>query len=174
MKKLLVTVSFFLFLAVSVYPQSPAPSYIAKPRLSAGAEFAVPSGSYGNLFSIGFGGSAKFEVPVTRELYLSGTAGFTTFYLKENGTAPNINKSYVPLKGGVKYYLAPFFYGEGELGISIGTIRNAGSALLWSPGIGVSLPLTDDSYLDAGIRYERWARPGGNINQTGIRVSYKF
>lgn len=150
------------------------PRYLAKPRLSVGPEIAVPSGSYGDLFSIGFGGSGKFEIPVIEQLYLSIAAGYTTFYLKENGIASNVNKSYVPLKGGVKYYLSPMFYTEGELGLSIGTIKNAGSALLLAPGLGVSLPFWTDSYLDAGIRYERWARVGGNVNQAGIRVAFKF
>ncbi len=161
-----------LFFALFLHAQER--SYLPKPRLSAGPEIAFPAGSFGDLFSIGFGGSLKVEVPVTREFYLTATAGYKTFYLKEGSKDLKINKGYVPLKAGGKYYLSPLLYAEGEVGVSIGTNKNAGSALAWAPGVGVSLPFTKDGYIDAGLRYERWARDGGNIEQVGVRIAYKF
>ncbi|MXV13699.1 outer membrane beta-barrel protein [Hufsiella ginkgonis] len=173
MKRFLIILLLPVFSA-QVFAQVVIPPYTTKPRLGVGAEFGIPSGSFGNVFTIGFGGSGKFEVPITREFYATATAGFTTFYLKEDMKPLTINKSYVPLKVGGKYYFGNYFFGEGELGLSIGTNKNAGSAFVWAPGAGISFPVTKDGYIDAGVRYERWARDGGNINQAGFRIAYKF
>lgn len=166
----------FLFAAVSAASAQHMgiPPYTAKPRLSVGAEFTLPTGDFGKVFTIGFGGSGKVEIPLTRYLYGTATAGFITYYLKPEVKDLSINKSYIPLKAGAKYYFGGYFYGEGELGASIGANKNAGTSFAWAPGAGVSFPITKDGYLDAGIRYEKWARQGGDINQVGFRVAYKF
>ncbi|TZF82178.1 hypothetical protein FW774_15925 [Pedobacter sp. BS3] len=162
-----------LFFSTAVWAQK-QPEYIAKPRFNIGAEFGLPTtGSYAELFTIGFGGSGKLEVPVTKTFYATATAGFITYYLKE-GVSPTYNRSYIPLKAGGKYYFNPMIYAEGELGISIGMQRKAGSAFVWAPGVGTSFSIAKDGYLDAGIRYEGWERNGGNLDQFALRVAYKF
>lgn len=161
--------------ALAATAQDKKDEYIAKPRLGVGAELSFPSGiGFGERFSTGFGGSGKFEVPFTDDLYGTVTAGFMEFFLKEKYKDLTFNKTYVPLKAGAKYYVRHLFFAEAELGASVGTNKGAGTAFVWSGGGGVSLRVAKDSYLDSGLRYEKWARDGGNISQLGLRVAYKF
>jgi hypothetical protein len=110
-------------------------------------------------------------------LYASAAGGFISFYAKNrlNGVKINRdNKSYVPLKAGAKYYLGRSFYAEGEVGASVGIQEGSGVAFAWAPGFGFVFPITGKSGIDAGVRYERWNKSGGNLNQTGIHVAYQF
>lgn len=172
MKKILLTGLLFL-VSVAVFAQ-PKP---VRPMVNIGAELAFPTrtGSFGEEFSIGIGGSGKFEVPFTSALYGTATAGFISFYRKKglNGTRED-NKSYIPLKAGAKYYFNNLLFGEAEIGASVGVQKNAGTAFVWAPGIGFLLPVKGRHAITAGIRYEKWAREGGNINQIGVRVGYQF
>lgn len=176
MKKSIFLCTCIFALAIGAVGQEKKKSdYIAKPRLSVGAELTFPTETgFGERFSTGFGGSAKFEVPVTEQFYGTLSAGFLEFFLKEKYQNLTFNKTYVPLKAGAKYYLQHSLYGEAEVGASVGTNKGAGTAFAWASGLGVSLPILKDHYIDAGARYEKWARDGGNINQWGFRAAYKF
>lgn len=174
MKRKLLLSGLFVVLAAGISFAQPRP---VRPMFSIGAEFAFPdkAGSFGNEFSMGFGGSGKFEVPFTASLYGTANAGFVSFYRKKNlnGTRGS-NKSYVPLKAGLKYYFNRSLFVSGEVGASIGIQKNAGVAFAWAPEAGFMIPLTERHAVSVGLRYERWARIGGNINQTGLRVAYQF
>ncbi|WP_423147670.1 hypothetical protein [Rubrolithibacter danxiaensis] len=152
--------------------------YPVRPKINIGAEFGIPRRSgFGEYFNFGFGGSGKLEVPFTAALYGTASAGFISYYSKRTLIGSNEklnNKSYIPLKLGVRYYLSKAFYGAGELGASVGVQRNSGSSMIWAPGVGFLFPLSERGALDAGVRYERWVRDGGNIDQVGIRVAYQF
>ncbi len=175
MKSCIFSALLIIGAAFNASSQEKPDPYIAKPRLSIGAEFALPTNTgFGELFSTGFGSSAKFEVPLTNYLYATATAGFTEFFLKNKYKNLTFNKTYVPLKAGGKYYFEHTFYAEGELGASIGTNSGAGTAFVWSAGGGVSFPITKDGFLDTGLRVEKWARDEGNITQAGFRIAYKF
>ncbi|MXV52934.1 hypothetical protein GS399_18335 [Pedobacter sp. HMF7647] len=175
MKRFLISLVFSLSL-VSVFAQSTPRPYLPKPRFSLGPEFGFPTDhEFADLFRFGFGGSGALEIPVTRKFYLEGVAGFITYYLKSSSyDESDINKSYIPLKAGGKYYIKNYLYAEGTFGVSIGTQKNAGVALVYSPGAGVSIPVTKDGYLDIGGRFEVWDRDGGNLNQFAIKAAYKF
>ena len=129
------------------------------------------------MFKVGFGGSGKFEIPITSSFYGTATAGFISFYTKNRDAGGNINnsnKSYIPVKAGGKYYLSPLLYTEVELGVSFGIQEDSGNSFAWAPGFGIAYPITRKSAIDAGIRYEKWSRNGSNLNQIGIRVAYQF
>ncbi len=149
-------------------------------KFSVGLELGAPTGVAKNLYSVGLGGSGKIEIPATREFFITATAGYTSFYLKNDvknalrpyglSTAP---AGFVPLKVGGKYYFSPVFYAEGEIGASIGTNKGSGTAFAYAPGIGVSIPLIGRNAIDVGLRYESWSQ-NGNFDQFGLRVAYKF
>ena len=162
-------------LITNAQDKTPSPVH---PRVSLGAEFAVPVGKqYSDSFTIGFGGSGKLDVPITSALYATASAGFVSFYSKDKnaGVALDLNnKSYIPLKAGAKYYMSPIFYAQGEVGASVGIQKNSGTSLIWAPGLGASFPITKRGFFNSDIRFEGWMREGGNLNHLALRVGYQF
>jgi len=172
---LIVTAILLLNGSFSTSAQSfPEP---VRPRISIGPDIAIPSGSYGNRFSIGLGASAKLEAPITTRLYAALTAGYTSLISKNKLHGVTIStgdRSYVPIKAGAKYYFGQSFYAEGQLGVSVGVQKYAGTSFAWSPGLGFLIPLSEKHAIDFSIRSEKWEREGGDINQGGIRIAYQF
>jgi len=162
---------------------------VMSPNFSVGLEVAAPVGDAKNLYNLGFGGSGKIEIPATKFFFITVTAGYTSFYLKDNiKNALNAfgikakPAGYIPLKAGGKYYVSPAFYVEGEIGASIGvqqspvgynTLSGHGTAFAYAPGVGVSIPLLGKSAIDAGVRYEGWSQ-NGRLDQLALRLAYKF
>lgn len=170
-----IIISIFIFSAYPVSAQDyPDP---IRPRVSIGPDIGFPSGSYGNLFSIGLGGSAKIEAPITKHLYAAVSAGYTEFISKNRINGEKVvrsNRSYIPLKAGAKYYFGQSVYVEGQLGVSVGAQKYAGTSFAWSPGLGLILSLSEKHAIDISIRSEKWEREGGDINQGGLRIAYQF
>lgn len=155
--------------------KTPSP---VRPHVSLGAEFAFPvDKEFSNMFTVGFGGSGRLDIPVTAALYATASAGFISFYAKDrvNGTLLDMNnKSYVPLKAGAKYYLSPIIYAQGEVGASIGVQKSSGASLILAPAIGAIFPITKKGFLNADIRFENWNRDMGNLNHFALRAAYQF
>lgn len=159
----------FTFLVVSIsraQDRSPV-------AISAGFELGLPSQS---IYSVGLGGSLKIEVPLSGKFAVTATGGITSMTYKSAFVA-NFNThgsdTFVPLKGGVKYYLGPNFYAEGELGAAIETEHEKRSLFAYSIGPGFLLPLGNGKTgIDFSFRYESWSQH--DLRQTGIRVAYKF
>ncbi len=173
----LLVVLIISLLAFTAKGQKNAPSPV-RPRISLGAEFAIPTDrEFSKMFTIGFGGSGKLDVPITSALYATASAGFISFYTKDKYAGDPVdlnNKSYIPLKAGAKYYVSPLLYAQAEAGASVGVQKNSGTALIVSPGFGASLPITKTGFFNADIRYESWMRDGGNLNNFSLRVAYQF
>lgn len=138
---------------------------------SAGFELAAPSGS---AYNIGFGASAKLEIPIVSPLSLTVTGGFTTLFYKSNilqSSGTPGAAGFLPLKAGVKYYASQNFYFEGEAGTAIETNYSKQSSFAFSLGPGFIIPVNDKQGVDIGLRYENWSN---QLRQTGIRVAYRF
>ncbi|MBS7564412.1 hypothetical protein KHS38_08330 [Mucilaginibacter sp. Bleaf8] len=154
--------------------------YSSGPKLSIGLDFGVPTGSLADGYSIGFGGNGKVEIPVAPAFNFTLTAGYISYYYKDEIKqlakyfGEDTYTGFVPLKAGGKYYFSPNFYGEGELGALIGTNNNAGTSFVYSPGIGVSFPVTNKNDIDFGVRYEGWSQDGSTASQVAFRIAYKF
>jgi opacity protein-like surface antigen len=169
--------SIIVFLSIANFAVGQNHPMPVRPKASIGAEIAIPTGIFADLFSVGVGGSGKLEIPITAAFYGTATAGFTSFYKRNSSFGSSINddnRSYVPLKLGGKYYLSEFIYSEVELGVSIGIQEDSGNSFAWGPGLGIAYPINDKSAVDVGLRYEKWSRHGTNLNQLGIRVAYQF
>lgn len=168
--------------AATVFTNASAQKRTVKksPLFSVGLELGLPTGDYRNFYNVGFGGSGKIEIPATKNLYITATAGYTSFYLKDSyrnllrtiglSTTPY---GYVPLKAGGKYYFSPAFYAEGEIGAAIGINHGSSSYFAYAPGIGTSIPLTGKNAIDIGFRFEGWSQ-NNDFNQFGLRAAYKF
>jgi len=139
---------------------------------SIGAELNIPQQSR---YTIGYGASAKFELPVINAFSLTLTGGLHQFHIKSifDGASTG-NDTFIPLKAGVKYYFDPRFYTEGELG----TVIDHNDAIdqnrfTYSIGTGFLLPLNNSkNMVDVGLRYEQWSQ--NRLQQFGIRVAYRF
>ncbi|WP_069658177.1 outer membrane beta-barrel protein [Arcticibacter eurypsychrophilus] len=168
--KRLIAVLLFGFLVSQAQAQdihkTPFP---VRPRVNVDLEISLPGGDYGDLFGVGFGGSGGLDIPITRALYATGSAGVMSFYRKNSST-----RTYIPMKAGAKYYLSRMLYAQTEIGTSVGIQQGAGVTFIFAPGVGISYPITKRSSINGGLRFESWSREGGNINQLGIKVGYQF
>jgi hypothetical protein len=159
---------FFILCSFKLHAQTRTPTTAA---FSAGFELAVPSNG---LYTIGVGASGKFEVPIVTPLSLTLTGGITTLYYKSNLFASSRTPGaagFIPLKAGLKYYLAKNFYAEGEAGTAIETNYGKQSSFAFSLGPGFIVPVNDKQGVDISFRYESWAN---QLRQTGIRFTYRF
>lgn len=167
MKKFLPLLFLFFYVAAHSQTQtSPQKAF------SIGLDLAIPTNS---IYSIGFGGSGKAEVPIAGAASLTFTAGYTSLYFKSSllGSAQSQQPSgFVPLKAGVKYYLSEGFYIEGEAGTSIETNYTKNKLFAFAVAPGFLLPINKNSAVDLGFRYENWGN--GRVRQTGIRAAYRI
>ena len=152
--------------------------------LSIGPEVSFPSGNSSNRSSIGAGGFLKAELGISDQFALTAQGSVVSFFGKRFFGTTMPTKSYVPVKGGFKYYPSEGFYLEGQLGASIPLGDNEQTAFLWSPGIGTHLNTRNSNRkIDIGIRYEGWtsarSTPSSGISNTSfnfiaLRVGYLF
>jgi hypothetical protein len=176
MKKVILSV---LTIAALNYSAS-AQSNNGNNKLSIGAELAIPTGNLSLIQSLGYGGSIQGEFVVAKSLALTGSAGYLTFAykkeikagLKEAGIELD-NQAGIPVKAGAKYYFGKLFYGAAELGASFSTSKDAGTAFVYAPTVGINLPISDKNNLDLGVRYESWSYEGAS-SFIGIRAAYAF
>lgn len=181
MKKLLLTFAIVAVAAVASFAQNSV-STGSKNKLGIGLEFGLPMGDAGDAYSIGFGGAGKFEAGVSKSFGITVTAGYTSFYYKKDikdalealgaDTKP---VGFIPVKAGGKYYFGASqnLYAEAEVGAAIGTQKGSETSFIYSPGVGISFPVSNKSAFDAGVRYESWMNDG-SFNQIGVRIAYKF
>jgi hypothetical protein len=141
--------------------------------ISAGFELGLPAQS---IYSVALGGSLKVEVPVAHKFSLTATGGITSLDYKsgaEHALGTPGSDTFIPLKGGVKYYAAPGFYLEGELGTAIETAHYKQDLFAYSIGPGFVIPVNHGkSGVDIGFRYESWSK--SVLRETGLRVAYRF
>lgn len=147
---------------------------------SVGLELGIPTGDFASFNTVGFGGSGKIEIPATQKFYITATAGYTSFYLKDSyrnllrtiglSTTPD---GYIPLKVGGKYYFNHALYAEGEIGASFGTNDRTSNYFAYAPGVGTSIPIIGKNAIDIGLRFEGWVQ-NHDFNQFALRAAYKF
>lgn len=183
MKKLFILTALtglFAFTTASAQVKDPA---MSGAKLGIGADFAFPTGNTGDIYKLGYGGSLEFQTPIAERLNFTATAGYLTFTGKEYNIAGLDFKardySAVPVKVGIKYFLAENFYAGGQVGASFGTSDGAGTAFAYTPGIGFEFPVADNGSIDLGARYEGWSGKDDNQfvpvkNFVGLRLAYNF
>ncbi|MCJ8211518.1 hypothetical protein MUY27_17495 [Mucilaginibacter sp. RS28] len=144
-------------------------------RFGVGVEPGIPTGDMRNFSHFALGGNVRLQKDLSGSVSLMGTVGYTNFFARDYGIANYDPKDYgiVPLKAGVKAYVAPHLYFSGEAGAGFETSGSDKSTkLILSPGIGYSM---SGSGLDVGLRYDNFS--GGNsINygQVALRIAYGF
>jgi opacity protein-like surface antigen len=146
-----------------------------KTRFSVGLEAGIPVGDAGDAYKLIIGGSAKVEVPVATSFFATGSAGYINFSPKKEYKDLGLeSEGFIPVKAGGKYFFTPNVYGAGELGVVFGTGDEGGTAFAWTPGVGISYPVSDKNDIDFDVRYEGWSDDGASINQIAFRIALKF
>ncbi|MDB4919964.1 MAG: hypothetical protein JWQ54_1947 [Mucilaginibacter sp.] len=143
-----------------------------KKAISLGAELGIPNAS---VYSIGVGISGKAEFPVSSKVAITATAAYSAFFYKSNlfnNSKTLTSARFIPLKAGVKYYLNPGVYFEGELGTAIETNYLKQDLFAFSLGPGFIIPIKGKYGIDFGLRYEKWSNH--QVQQTAIRFAHRF
>ena len=142
------------------------------PKLGIGVDFAFPMGDFGDVYNFGVGGSLLYQHPVASNLNITGSAGYLSFKAKDEfggGTSGSI-----PVKAGLRYFLAENFFVNGELGAAFSTEDNGSTAFAYSPGIGIEFPVSNGGAIELGARYEGWSANSNTSSFIGLRLAYNF
>lgn len=172
MKKLFLSLALVAGLGLAANAQNKKDPAMGGSKLGVGADFAFPMGDFGDVMDFGFGGSLNFQAPIANKLNFVGEAGYLSFKSKEI-LGQTFSTGTVPLKAGVRYFLAENFYAQGQLGAAISTETNGKTAFLYAPSLGVEFPVADKMAVDFGARYEGWSN-NGTSSFIGLRAALNF
>ncbi|KIO77334.1 hypothetical protein TH53_10015 [Pedobacter lusitanus] len=165
----------FAFSNVSAQKKDPA---MSGQKLGIGVDFGLPTGNFNNAYKLGVGGSLLFQTPVAHNLNFTASAGYLSFSgksisLGSLGTYKAPNFAAIPVKAGLRYFLAENVFVGGELGAAFGTSTGAGTSFIYTPNLGVEFPVADKSTIELGARYESWSKDGA-ARFVGFRLAYNF
>jgi hypothetical protein len=169
--------------------------------LSIGPEFSIPLntttynyGSTRDYYQDGIGGNIKVELPITSTLHFTGSAGFIDYpselkFLATPDVAPGPNGidyssngglppyQFIPIKAGLQYYYAKYFYVDAEAGGAIKTNNESLSSFIYDGGLGAIIPVDKHSDISLDVKYGRGIKivyyPSA-MSQISIGVAYKY
>ena len=181
-------VAVFFASNVSAQTTTPANAW----RFGIGAEGLLPTGGQlKNISNIGLGGTARLQYGINNNVALTLTSGYYNFFGKENtatytnGTSVTrvtnkaVDFGMVPVKAGIKAYIANGFYIAGEAGAGFetkdayrgvtGDYNGKATKLILAPGLGYSFKTWD-----IGARYENYSGNNNNYGAASLRIAYGF
>src|ERR1700744_2770713 len=164
---------------------------------SIGVDAGLPLGNFKNGYNWSIGGSLQADIPVvSNQLFVTVNAGYDNFFGKNDaititspegtvtGTASAPNIQLLPVKAGLKFFVIPNLYIQGDAGVAFALNKsNVGfdksAAFVWAPQVGYQFQLGGGNYIDAGVRYESTANFVTDENDSkvkflGLRVAYGF
>jgi hypothetical protein len=181
MKKLFLSLALIAGLGFAANAQTKDPAMNGS-KIGVGADFAFPMGDYADGAygaNYAFGGSLNFQAPIANKLNFVGEAGYLSHTSKEVA-GQTYSYGAIPLKAGVRYFLAENFYAQGQIGAAISTEDNGKTGFLYAPSIGMEFPVANKMSVDFGARYEGWSNQTAGINSTrtnsfiGLRAALNF
>jgi hypothetical protein len=158
-------------------------------RYSIGVDAGIPLGDFKNGHKWNLGGSVQADIPVASQLFVTVNAGYNNVFGKRdiggvaNADVPNVQL--LPVKAGLKYFVIPNFYVQGEAGAAFLLNKDKvgydkSTAFVYAPQVGVQFPVSaNGNFIDAGIRYEATTQYVTDVNNSkvsflGLRVAYGF
>jgi hypothetical protein len=178
MKKILLALAFIAGTACTTFAQTHSGG---GGKFSIGLEGGLPVGDAHNYSDYIIGGSLKYEYPVADNLFITGSAGYSSLHVKSfdiSSNDPEFSYQFhfdggsagvIPVKVGAKYYFDGHFFGEAQVGAAFGTNSGSSTLFVYSPGIGYTFA----GGFEAGVRYEAWSN-NGTIGQAALRLAYRF
>jgi len=159
-------------------------------RYSIGVDAGIPLGNFKDNYKWNLGGSVQADIPViSNQLFVTVNAGYNNIFGKKDiGGVAGLDQTdfhLIPVKAGLKYFVIPNFYVQGEAGAAFLLNKkdvgaNKSTAFVYAPQVGVQFPISaNGNFIDAGIRYEATTKYATGIDQSkvsflGIRVAYGF
>jgi hypothetical protein len=158
-------------------------------RFSIGVDGGIPTGKLSDSYNFSIGGSLQADIPVVPNLFVTINAGYNSIQGKNNVNINGANFSpaniqLLPAKAGLKYFLVPNFYIQGEAGAAFLLNKSdlnddKSAAFIYAPQIGYQFHVGGNSYIDAGVRYEASTKfnsqvSDSKVNFFGLRVAYGF
>jgi hypothetical protein len=177
MKKLLLTAIASGIITISSFAQTTTTASTSavgdSVKLNIGAEAALPINQ--NVYSYGYGGAIKFEVPVAHIIYLTLSTGIELLQVKSEFTTPGSPSSdyFFPLEVGGKYYLSSGLYGELQTGVSFSAAGYSGPGIRPYYAYSAGLGYTFHNGLEVGARYGGWFN-NGTLQQVALRLAIQF
>lgn len=167
LKKVSLLIAFiFLF--------AKANAQMRESKLGIGVEVGFPMSSFGDDAKYGLGGSLLFQQPLAADLNLTINVGYLRFNGNQTFANLRYRQSFLPIKGGVRYFLGQYFYGGGEIGAILPATSGESTAFTYGPNLGLEVPLSDKNSIDVGLRYEGWLRNTGSRSFIGLRAGLNF
>lgn len=158
-------------------------------RYSIGVEAGIPVGSLKDSHKWNLGGSVQADIPVASQLFVTVNAGYNNIFGKKDvggiAGADVENIQLLPVKAGLKYFVIPNFYVQGEAGAAFllnkdKTGVDKSTAFVYAPQVGVQFPVSaNGNFIDAGVRYEATTKYTSGVDDSkvsflGLRVAYGF
>ncbi|MET0394102.1 MAG: outer membrane beta-barrel protein [Chitinophagaceae bacterium] len=147
-------------------------------RIGVGADFGIPTGSFGDIFSAGIGGYAKGLFGVSEHGYATFTTGYSSFKAKGSGSLGKVTWGIVPLLAGYRHHFSRFF-AEPQAGYSINIAKatisgvsanESEGAFTWAVGVGFMA----SPKVELGLRYQSAHKEGDAVSLVGLRLGYNF
>jgi len=140
-------------------------------RMGIGVDgFAPTSGILHTVSSVGVGGTLRLQYGADKGLGYTLTSGYYNGFGKDApGGGHYTSFGIVPLKAGIKGYIADKLYLGAEVGAGFETATGGSTKLVASPTLGYST-----SSLDFGVHYDSYMGGGNTYGLIGLRVAYGF
>jgi hypothetical protein len=122
-------------------------------------------------FKYALGGDIRIQKDFNPRLVGTLTAGFTHFFEKDhfaNYTQYGSPYNVIPVKLGVKYFVANNIYVGGEAGAGF-AFEQWGTSFLWSPSVGIAFK----NGMDVSVKYEDYTKDKATKN-LALRLGYSF
>ena len=151
---------------------------------------APTGGTASSAYGYGAGISLQADIPLVEHINLTASAGYNNFFTTQYAsnsqqailgyTLPNFET--IPLKLGIKWFIAKKLYIQGEAGETLLANKTAlyavyGNAFTYAPQVGLLMPLKNNhGLIDVGFRFESMGSFYNNDNKPntffGLHVAY--
>ncbi len=145
--------------------------------LTISGEAGIPTGAFGDISDMGFGGSVKVGFPAGKNGQITFGFSYTSFKLKEIGTIKG-RLAVLPFMLGYRHFIKSFYL-EQQLGFGIYSSNassgfstgNNKTAFTWASGIGYLV-----GKVNIGLRYQSGKLKYNTepFSLVGISVGYNF
>lgn len=171
-------------LTFNLQAQTEAPS---KFKISVGPEIGLPVGDLSDRYDWSLGGTIEAEYSIAEDLGLTFNTGFYNLFADNSGYILNETKytkdlQVLPVKLGLKYFVAGGLFVQGEAGASFLLNKSdsgydKSTAFTYAPQIGYRIGLSNNEFIDASVKWEgstKYSSQGSSNNLLGLRIAYGF
>lgn len=164
MKRLLLSFSIIItFCSTVTYAQTPDSWHIG---------FGINAGiSTTDAFKYALGGDIRVQKDFNKRISGTLTTGFSHFFDKYRAVPigqPGGPYNVIPVKLGIKYFVADNLYVGGEAGAGF-AFEQWGTSFLWSPSVGLAFK----NGMDLSLKYEDYTKDKATKN-IALRLGYSF